>query len=61
MALKLVASPSADPVTVNEMREYLRQDGADADITLASLIKAAREAAQDFQNRALYSDFGNVI
>lgn len=55
MGLKLVASPSADPVTVNEMREYGRADGAEFDITVASLIKAAREAAQDFQNRAFYT------
>ena len=53
--LKLIAAPTLDPVTIQEMREYLRVDGAEFDITLSNLIKAARDAAQEFQNRAFYT------
>jgi uncharacterized phiE125 gp8 family phage protein len=55
MGLKLITAPTLDPVTVTEMKEYLRIDGAEFDITISNLIKAAREAAQDFQNRAFYT------
>ncbi len=55
MSLKLITAPSLDPVTLEEMREYLRADGAEFDITIPRLIKAAREAAQNYQNRAFYT------
>lgn len=55
MNLKLISAPIEDPVTVEEMREYLRVDGEEFDTTIENLIKAAREAAQDYQNRAFYT------
>lgn len=55
MSLKLITAPALDPVTVNEMREYLRIDGNEFDTTIGNLIKAARDAAQDYQNRAFYT------
>ena len=55
VGLKLVAEPTADPVTVSEIREYARIDGTEQDITIGNLIKAAREAAQSYQNRAYFT------
>lgn len=55
MSLKLITAPTQDPVTLAEMKEYLRVDGTEFDVTISSLIKAAREACQDFQNRAYFT------
>lgn len=55
MSLKLITAPTLDPVTVAEMKEYLRIDGNEFDTTVANLIKAARDAAQDYQNRTFYT------
>jgi uncharacterized phiE125 gp8 family phage protein len=54
-SLKLITAPAQDPVTVAEMKAYLRVDGNDFDTTIGNLIKAAREAAQDYQNRAFFT------
>jgi uncharacterized phiE125 gp8 family phage protein len=37
------------------MREYVRADGSELDTTIANLLKAAREACQNYQNRAYYT------
>lgn len=51
MGLKLITAPVEEPLTINEVKEYLRIDGTDFDNLLTSLIKSAREAAESFQNR----------
>jgi uncharacterized phiE125 gp8 family phage protein len=55
--LKLITPPTTDPVTVAEMKPYARgaADSPDLDSTVGTLIKAAREAAQNFQNRAYFT------
>ncbi len=54
MVLKVIAPPTQDPVTLSEIKTYLRiGDMGDFDNLLADLIIAAREAVELFQNRAL--------
>jgi uncharacterized phiE125 gp8 family phage protein len=56
LALKLITAPTQDPVTLPELKEYYRGiDGNDFDITITNLIKAAREAARKYQNRAFFT------
>jgi uncharacterized phiE125 gp8 family phage protein len=56
LSLKLITAPAQDPVTLPEFKEYQRGiDGNDFDITITTLTKAAREAAQDYQNRAFFT------
>lgn len=55
MGLRLVTAPTQDPVTVTEMKEYLRVDGSELDTTIGNLIKAAREAAQNYQNKVFFT------
>lgn len=50
--LKLYSGPAAEPVTLTNLKLYLRIDGTDHDTTLTALLAAAREYAQDVQNRA---------
>jgi uncharacterized phiE125 gp8 family phage protein len=52
MGLKLVMAPSEEPVSLAEVKAYLRIDGTDFDTLLTGLIKAAREYCENFQNRA---------
>lgn len=42
-------------MTLLEMKEYLRVDGDTFDTTISSLIKAAREAAREYQNRSFFT------
>ncbi len=55
MGLKLVTVPTQDPVTLQEIKEYLRVDGTEFDTTISNIIKAARDAARDYQNRAFFT------
>jgi uncharacterized phiE125 gp8 family phage protein len=58
LALKLITAPTQDPVTTTmpEFKEYNRGiDGNDFDNAVGMLIKAAREAAQNYQNRAFFT------
>lgn len=56
MGLKLIIGPAADPVSVSEIKEYYRGiDGNELDTTINNLIKAARHAAQNYQNRAYFT------
>lgn len=52
MALKLIAAPAEEPVSLADVKTYLRIDGTDFDALLTNLIKAAREYCEAFQNRA---------
>lgn len=52
MALKSVIAPAAEPIALQEIKDFLRVDGTDFDVLLTSLIKAAREYCEAFQNRA---------
>jgi uncharacterized phiE125 gp8 family phage protein len=56
MGRKLITAPAQDPVTVAEIKEYYRGiDGNEMDATIGNLIKAARDAAQNYQNRAFFT------
>lgn len=44
--LELITPPASEPVTVAEMRSYLRIESADHDALLAELIAAARDTVE---------------
>lgn len=48
-----VTPPAVEPVTLTEVKEFLRIDNTDEDTLLSSLIVAARNYAEDYQNRPL--------
>lgn len=50
---KLVTSPSEEPVTVDELKTYLRLDTHDDNTLLKTLITAAREHVENETRRAL--------
>jgi uncharacterized phiE125 gp8 family phage protein len=52
MANKIVTQPATEPVTLAEVKEYLRLDGNDHDNVLNSLISSARQWCEMYQNRA---------
>lgn len=52
MANKIVTQPATEPVTLAEVKEYLRLDGNDHDDLLESLIASARNWCEMYQNRA---------
>lgn len=51
MALKLVTAPNEEPVSLAEIKEFLRIDGSDEDSLLSSFIKAATRRAEKFTGR----------
>lgn len=55
MGLALYTAPVIEPVTLNEAKAHLRVDHNNEDALVTSLIKAAREYAEMFTNRALIS------
>lgn len=52
MSLKLITPPTTEPITLQEAKNHLRVDVTDDDILIQSLITAAREYCEAFQNRA---------
>lgn len=52
MALQLVTAPTVEPVTVSDAKDHLRIDDDKDDVLIESLITAAREWAEKYQNRA---------
>lgn len=52
MNLTLTAPPPAEPVTLEELKLFLRIDGSAEDDLLLELIPAARELAEQFTGRA---------
>lgn len=52
MSLTLITAPSTEPVTLSDMKLYLRVDGTSHDTTLTALLAAARDYAQKRQRRA---------
>lgn len=52
MNFRLVERPRAEPVSLDEIRNYLRIDGNESDLLLESLITVARSYCENYQHRA---------
>lgn len=52
MALKLITPPITEPITLAEVKGFLRVDDATEDGFISSIIAASREYCEGFQNRA---------
>lgn len=52
MALKLTIPPDVEPISLDEAKAHLRVDTSEDDELISSLITAAREFAEGFQNRS---------
>lgn len=52
MGLKLIATPTVEPVTLSEAKLHLRVDGSDEDALIGAQISAAREEAEQVLQRA---------
>lgn len=53
MNLKVLAFPAVEPVTLAEVKEYLRVDSSTDDSLIAGLVSAAREHVERFTRRTL--------
>jgi hypothetical protein len=51
IALKLITAPASEPVTLAEVKLYLRIDGSDDDTMLNNFITVARQIAEEYTNR----------
>ena len=49
----VVAPPASEPITLSEAKLYLRVDGSGEDTLIASMITAARMAAEHYLRRSL--------
>ena len=61
MSLKLITAPTVEPVTLTEVKAHLRVDSTDDDTLITSLIQAAREYAEGYQNRALITQTWEMV
>lgn len=52
MGLKLITAPTTEPISLAEVKSQLRIDSTTEDTYLGTLITAAREYCEMFQNRA---------
>ena len=52
MLIRVIKPPSAEPVTVEELKEYLHVDCDSEDALLSQLISAARKTAEEYQHKA---------
>lgn len=51
MKTKVIIPPTEEPISLEDVKQYLRISGNDDDILVASLIRQAREWCEDFQGR----------
>ena len=47
-----LVQPATEPVTLSEMKEWLRVDGTDQDVVITDLIRSAREWAEGYASRS---------
>jgi uncharacterized phiE125 gp8 family phage protein len=52
MFVNVAVPPAVEPVSLEEAKGHLRVDGSDDDVQIAGFITAAREWAEEFQDRA---------
>ena len=55
MTATLIAGPLVEPVSIGEVRSWLRVDNAEDDVQIATLIAAARLAIERATRLALIS------
>jgi uncharacterized phiE125 gp8 family phage protein len=53
MRLKLITAPTAEPLTLQEVKDHLRVTHSDEDALITALIQATREAVENYTNRQL--------
>lgn len=53
MALITITPPAVEPLSLPQIREYLRQDFSDEDGTMNACIRAARQRVESFTRRRL--------
>ncbi len=51
MALKLITPSAVEPITLDEAKAHIRVEDQESDVLITSLIGAAREYCEGFQNR----------
>lgn len=61
MGLKLLIPPVHEPITIDEMKTYLRVDGNELDDYLPTLISSAREYVESYQNCSLVTQTWELI
>ena len=61
MQIKRVSPPSVEPVSLDEVKAYLRIDGTDDDALLTRLIEAARERAEEYTRRAFITQEWDAV
>jgi uncharacterized phiE125 gp8 family phage protein len=59
--IKLITAPKTEPISLVEAKLHLRVTTNDDDTLISSLIKAARQSAENFTNRALASQVLELI
>lgn len=52
MTLRLITPPTAEPVSVETAKNFLRVDGTEDDALIQQLIKAARETGEELSRRS---------
>jgi hypothetical protein len=61
IAAKRVSGPPGEPVTLSEVKNYLRIDGAQDDAMLTGFITAAREAVERYTGRKLMTQVWDLF
>lgn len=52
-SLSLVTGPAAEPLSLSEVKSFIKVDGSDEDTLLNGLIAAARSSAEEYLRRSL--------
>lgn len=61
MALRRIAGPASEPVTLTEAKAHLRVDHSDDDTLIGALIAAAREYVEQFLGRVLVDQTWELV
>ena len=57
----LVTAPASEPVSLTEVKAFLRIDGTDDDDVLGMLIAAARRMAEEYTKRAFFTQTWRLV